>query len=270
MLVVLVNGLPGSGKTTLAKGLANALGLPLLSKDRIKETLADTLGVTAPPGLTARQWSQRLGATAGETLWALLADTRCGAVLESPWLAKMRPIVVAGLQKADATVVQEVWCDIPAPLARRRYEKRSADRHPIHHDSQVDDQQWKEWARQARPLALGPVHRVNTTEVVDIAELAERIRRRAMTNASGGGARVDHQGPAQHAVAMLEWLLEHDVNALLRVDAERGGARSWTFHASGGGQSQEGWVVRADAGSAEECVHRARKALKAHGLDLPD
>ncbi|GLW99458.1 hypothetical protein Misp02_35450 [Microtetraspora sp. NBRC 16547] len=69
---------------------------------------------------------------------------------------------------------------------------------------------------------------------------------------------------------MLEWLLEHDVNALLRVDAERRGVRPWTFHASGGGQSQGRWAIRVDAGSAEECVHRARNALKAHGLDLPE
>ncbi|MEU8194664.1 hypothetical protein AB0C10_12890 [Microbispora amethystogenes] len=72
------------------------------------------------------------------------------------------------------------------------------------------------------------------------------------------------------AIAMLEWLLEHDVNALLRVDTERGGHRPWTFHASGGGQSQERWVVRVDAESAEECVRRGRKALKAYGLDLPE
>jgi hypothetical protein len=72
------------------------------------------------------------------------------------------------------------------------------------------------------------------------------------------------------AIEMLEWLLEHDVNALLRVDAERGGVRPWTFHASGGDQSQERWFVRVDAGSAEECVHRAYKALKAQGLDLPE
>ncbi|MEU6429559.1 AAA family ATPase [Microbispora sp. NPDC046973] len=176
MLVVLVNGLPGSGKTTLAKALAHALGLPLLSKDRIKETLADILGVTPPPGLADRRWSQKLGAAASETLWALLADTTCGAVLESPWLAHMRPIVLAGMQKADVTAVHEVWCDIPVTLARRRYEKRSADRHPIHRDSHVDDQQWEEWARQASPLALGPVHRVDTTQVVDVTELAEQIR----------------------------------------------------------------------------------------------
>ena len=41
---VLVAGWPGSGKTTLAAALATELGLPLLSKDEIKEALMDGLG----------------------------------------------------------------------------------------------------------------------------------------------------------------------------------------------------------------------------------
>ena len=41
---VLVAGWPGSGKSTLAAGLATELGLPLLSKDEIKEALMDGLG----------------------------------------------------------------------------------------------------------------------------------------------------------------------------------------------------------------------------------
>jgi adenylate kinase family enzyme len=39
--VVLVSGAPGSGKTTIAVPLAAELGLPLLSKDIIKEQLFD-------------------------------------------------------------------------------------------------------------------------------------------------------------------------------------------------------------------------------------
>lgn len=41
---VIVNGPPGSGKSTLAGPLAERLGVPLLAKDAVKETLLDTLG----------------------------------------------------------------------------------------------------------------------------------------------------------------------------------------------------------------------------------
>ena len=41
-LVVLVNGLPAAGKTTLARALSHRLSLPLFSKDVIKEAHADT------------------------------------------------------------------------------------------------------------------------------------------------------------------------------------------------------------------------------------
>lgn len=69
------------------------------------------------------------------------------------------------------------------------------------------------------------------------------------------------------AVAFLDRLLGLGVNALLRVDAERV-ARPWTFHAIGG--PLDDGVVRVDAGSAEECLHRARKALRKAGLVLDD
>src|SRR5690348_6322567 len=42
---VLVSGPPGSGKSTLAAPLAWALDWPVISKDAIKEALADSLGV---------------------------------------------------------------------------------------------------------------------------------------------------------------------------------------------------------------------------------
>src|SRR5580698_10062465 len=70
--VVLVSGVPGTGKSTVAGPLAAELGFGLLGKDRIKEVLGDAL---APgPGPVAVETSRRLGAAAMELLWALAAD----------------------------------------------------------------------------------------------------------------------------------------------------------------------------------------------------
>ena len=44
MYCILVAGMPASGKSTIAVRISEALGIPMLSKDSIKEVLFDDLG----------------------------------------------------------------------------------------------------------------------------------------------------------------------------------------------------------------------------------
>ena len=44
MELIILAGMPASGKTTFVKQLSNALGYPVLEKDAIKEELFDTIG----------------------------------------------------------------------------------------------------------------------------------------------------------------------------------------------------------------------------------
>ena len=94
--VVMVNGLPGSGKSSLAPRLANALGAAFLSKDRIKEALADALVAEMPA----------LGAVAMETVW-LLAANSAGTVVIDSWWFRPRDLEHArkGLAASGATGV---------------------------------------------------------------------------------------------------------------------------------------------------------------------
>jgi predicted kinase len=185
--VILVNGLSGAGKSTLARRLAAALRLPLYGKDVLKETLADHLG--DPAYLIDGPAARRLGAAASEAMWALLADAYGGAVLESTWLG-VRDLAAAGLSRAGVTRPLEIWCEVPVELARRRALDRSP-RHPVHVGEPHGDERWAYWARTARPLALGPVLRVDTTGPVDLPAVVAWVAA-AATEQPGGAA--DRQG----------------------------------------------------------------------------
>jgi predicted kinase len=62
--LVIIDGKPGSGKSTLAGIIHEKLGVPVVSKDGIKEYLFDTLGSKD------REWSQTVGAASMEMLYA--------------------------------------------------------------------------------------------------------------------------------------------------------------------------------------------------------
>ena len=84
-VVALVNGVPASGTTTLARQLAAELRVPLFSS-----------GVVG----------------SGHALWALLADSPVGGVVEGCFTPDDARSVVEGLQLCglDPAAVPEVWC----------------------------------------------------------------------------------------------------------------------------------------------------------------
>jgi predicted kinase len=159
---VLVAGWPGSGKSTLAAALATELGLPLLSKDEIKEALMDGLG---PPATVAQ--SRRLGRAA--VLAMLRVAARCpGAVLDSTWFGYALP-----LARSLPGRLAEVHCTVPRDLARARYRARSAGRHAGHLDADRTDTEL--WGEPVPELGLGPVITVDTSGHLDIPALVARL-----------------------------------------------------------------------------------------------
>ncbi len=166
---VVVAGLPGSGKTTLARALAVELDLPLVSKDTIKEALFDALGTGD------LEWSQRLGRAAHLVMYGIAREAR-SAVLESHfWLGVSEP----DLLRLGSPLVQ-VYCRCPTETAAERYRLRasSPDRHPGHLPEHQSEQATKSWREaEARPLALdAPLVEVLTTGPVDVAAVASRVR----------------------------------------------------------------------------------------------
>ena len=163
--VVMVNGLPGSGKSSLGPRLAGALGAAFLSKDRVKEALADAVVSEIPA----------LGGVAMETVWSLAAALP-GMVVVDSWWFRPRDLAHAraGLAREGATGAVEIWCDVPAEVARARYVARR--RPEVHRDTERLAGEWTRWAAEAEPLALGPVIRVDTSRPVDTAVLGAHVK----------------------------------------------------------------------------------------------
>ena len=164
--IVLISGVAGSGKSTLAKRLAPALNLPLISKDTIKEALADSLG------LGDDAWSQQLGAASFEILWALLRDVP-QAVLETSW----HPKRARERLKALARPVFELHCTCPDPILRDRLRDRlHIDRHSIHRDA-IDPAMIDSFsaAHATGIVGIGLVLEVDTTVDPDLEQIAKWI-----------------------------------------------------------------------------------------------
>ena len=65
MSLILIQGVPATGKTTLGKQIAASLGVPFFSRDTYKELLFDVLGA----GDGTVEWSRKLGASIFEVLY---------------------------------------------------------------------------------------------------------------------------------------------------------------------------------------------------------
>lgn len=104
---MIIGGAPATGKTTLARALGDALGLPVITKDDIKESLAE------PFTTGDREWSRQLGVAAYGVLF----------VVAERILAALAPTAV-------------ILCR--TPKARDRYAERAAvGRHRVHIDDAV-------------------------------------------------------------------------------------------------------------------------------------
>src|ERR1700748_2752204 len=76
MSFIILSGLPGSGKSTVARGLAPHLRLPLLDKDDFLEALFEEqgTGAGASRGSSSREADQRLVAAAQAVTGACLVS----------------------------------------------------------------------------------------------------------------------------------------------------------------------------------------------------
>lgn len=179
-LLVIVNGLPGTGKTTLARDLAARLGFPIIGKDDIKESLFDSLGAAD------RAWSVKLGAATYRLLYLVaerLMEGGASFMLESVFTVEQDAVPLGDLVRRHGYAVVEVHCTASPDVLLERFGRRAAarERHPGHAEAENLAAFRADLAsRPDLPLGIGPVITADTTDfaAVDLPALAAAVRAR--------------------------------------------------------------------------------------------
>ncbi|MFF3612026.1 AAA family ATPase [Streptomyces sp. NPDC002580] len=127
--LILVGGLPGSGKSTLSGALADRLGVTLLSSDRIRKELA---GIPAEQsaaagyreGLYTPEWTVKTYTALLDRAAALLS---CGesVVLDATWSgAAQREAALRVAERTSADLVS-LRCQVPGDVSAARLSTRA-------------------------------------------------------------------------------------------------------------------------------------------------
>jgi predicted kinase len=170
--ILLVSGAPASGKSSLARAVAQALPFALISKDALKETLYDSLSAELSH-LEPAALSSRLSHAAMELLWAVAAG--CPRVILE---ANFRPHSEYERSRIAALPGRklELYCHCAPQEAQRRFAARAArrKRHPAH---SVHTMSAAMVAEYDQPVGLCPVIPIDTTGRVETSEVLAQIRR---------------------------------------------------------------------------------------------
>lgn len=171
---VVVSGLPASGKTTLARQVAEALGFVFLDKDDFLEALYDTHPV--------RSWADRAALSRqSDGAFEQAAQEAHAVVLVSHWRApgaRGNSGTPSDWVSGAFDNVVELCCLCDPAEATARFQARQ--RHPSHLDATRDPvelaQKMQDWADRF-PLGLGEVVTVRTDEPVDVGQVVLGVRR---------------------------------------------------------------------------------------------
>jgi glucokinase len=155
---VLVNGVPASGKSTVARAISAATGWPLLALDTIKEALFEEIG------RGDRDYNRMLGRASYRAIFAAVGDfpANTNIVIDAWFGFQPREILSGHIVRAGLRRIAEVWCHAPPDIVGARYAARVSERSAGHLGLDYVPE-LVALAQRATPLGGYPLYKVDTT-----------------------------------------------------------------------------------------------------------
>jgi hypothetical protein len=169
--LVIIGGLTGSGKSTLARELGERLGIPVISSDSVRKTLAG-----APGGQAAPFGEGIYGAAMTEKTYAEMAreaerriDGGTGAILDATFSRRADRERIARLAEKRRVPLNVIFCRASEETVRRRLARRAAE------GRDLSDGRWEIYVEQKAKLQ--PFEEIPTRLTLGTEDSIERLVR---------------------------------------------------------------------------------------------
>ncbi len=165
--LMVVQGGPGVGKTTIAKRLSADLGIDCFSKDSFKEMLYDTVGV--PETVEATKIYGRIAIRAMYAAADEYIKAGRSVMIEAPIEERFAKDELAAIVASDATMQVYVRCDPEVQVRRFRERIETGERHEGHVPTPITIDEARASQERHAPLSGFVTVTVDTTDFSDDA-----------------------------------------------------------------------------------------------------
>lgn len=171
--IIIMQGGPTTGKTTIGRRLAQSLAISYFSKDGVKEPIFDCVGCPTAWETEEALSGRKMDDAACTILFYLMEEqlkAGVGCVIDSTFQAHHTPTLRGLIERYPFLPIQVV-CRADAEMLAQRYRRRAetGERHPGHLDQSLADNFDADLlARIFRPLDIGGhILRADTTDFTD-------------------------------------------------------------------------------------------------------
>jgi len=161
--IILVNGIPASGKSFMAKKISQFFDAPILSIDEIKEPFMKRFR-----GDIDRQLNRMLGSAAYEAMFRIIAASPEDTLfIADAWFGfRDKKVLEEYLKMAGCQKIIEVWNKISADTVSSRYYTRCSSRVKGHPGEEYIPELIN-LSESATPMAFGPVYTIDQDDPSD-------------------------------------------------------------------------------------------------------